>query len=151
MLNHIDMEIYKKIKMFRKGMLRVKIDGYQFSLLDQFPKDCCEFASYLLAKFLIEELGISQVKLLRGENRFKKEQRHVWLQVGILDIDITANQFYSTNKTLFVEPNSKWHKRYSVFETENPDPSFDQFHEEHKFELLQDYEDILRQIKALTN
>jgi hypothetical protein len=85
----------------------------------------------------------------RAENRFKKKQRHVWLQVGILDIDITANQFFSTNKTIFIEPNSKWHERYSVFETENPDPSFDQFHEEHKFELLQDYENILRQIKTV--
>jgi hypothetical protein len=143
------MEIYKKVNMFRKGMLRVKIDGYHFSLLDQFPEGCCEFVSYLLAKYLIEELGISQVKLLRAENHFKKKQRHVWLRVGTLDIDITANQFSSTNKTIFVEPNSKWHERYSVFETENPDPSFDQFHEEHKFELLQDYENILRQIKAI--
>ncbi|WP_299773960.1 hypothetical protein [uncultured Pseudoteredinibacter sp.] len=137
------MDINQGIKAFRRGMLKIKEEGYSFSYLDQFPNECCEFSSYLLAKYLIEEHGLLNVEMLRGKNRFKHKQRHIWLRSGDKDIDIAANQFSSTDKTVFFEAFSEWHKRYCIYEVEKPDPSFDRFQEECRAQLLKDYERIL--------
>ena len=145
------MDMMRNIKAFRKGMLKVKEEGYRFSYLDQFPSECCEFSSYLLAKYLIEEHGLSDIEMLKGKNRFKHKQRHIWLRFGDKDIDITANQFSSTDKTVFYEAASKWHERYAIYEVDTPDPSFNQFHEEFQYQLLEDYERILCHVKSLTN
>jgi hypothetical protein len=143
------MDMDQDIKAFRKGMLKIKEEGFRFSCLDQFPNECCEFSSYLLAKYLIEEHGQSNIKMLKGKNRFKHKQKHIWLRSGDKDIDITANQFSSTDKTVFFEASSKWHKRYVIYELEKPDPSFDQFHEEYQDQLLEDYKRVLCHVKAL--
>lgn len=63
------------VVLFRKSILKAKADGLQFDLLDLFPVNCCEYSSYLLAKFLIEEIGLSSLKIVTGENRHKKSQR----------------------------------------------------------------------------
>jgi len=141
--------MYQSVKYFRQGMLKVKNEGYAFSCLNQFPKECCEFTSYLLAKYLIEVHGLSNLQMLRGKNRFKHKQRHVWLRANKLDIDITANQFSSTDKTIFFEPNSEWHKRYVIYEIELPDPSFSHYHEEYQEDFLQDYARILDHVNEL--
>lgn len=65
------MDLRQPVILFRKGMLKAKSDGYRFELLNAFPTGCCEFSSYLLAKFLIERIGISSLKIVTGENCFK--------------------------------------------------------------------------------
>ena len=143
------MDVYRDIRSFRKAMLKVKEEGFRFSCLDQFPNQCCEFSSYLLARYLIEEHGLSNIEMLKGKNRFKHKQRHIWLRSGDKDIDITANQFSSTDKTVFFESYSKWHERYAIYEVEIPDPSFSQFHEECQDQLLEDYKRILCYVKSI--
>lgn len=145
------MDTFQAVRDFRKGMLKLKDEGYSFARLDDFPIGCCEFSSYLLAKYLIEECKLSDLKMLRGKNRFKKKQRHVWLRSGKVDIDITANQFSSTDKTVFFEECSSWHDRYVVYEKEEPDTSFSQFHEEYKGQFIEDYGKILVHVHALTS
>lgn len=140
--------MYENVRLFRKAMLKVQSRGFKFPVLNDFPLGCCEFTSYLLAKYMIDEFKLP-VRMVRGENIYKLSQRHVWLRVGSMDIDITANQFSSTNKTMFFESYSLWHQRYSIYDTETPDSSFNQFHDEPKRELLHDYKNILKVLKDL--
>lgn len=137
------MDLHQSVSLFRKSMLKVKSDVYRFELLNEFPAGCCEFTSFLLAKFLIEKMDISSLKIISGENRFKKSQRHIWLKFGEVDIDITANQFSSTDRTVFVEANSKWHKRFTIINIEMPNPGLTQLNEDARSALLHDYKKIL--------
>lgn len=137
------MDLRQPVILFRKGILKAKRDGYRFELLDEFPVGCCEFSSYLLAKFLIEKIGIYSLKIVIGENRYKKSQRHIWLRLGEVDIDITANQFSSSDRTVVVDANSEWHKRFKIFDVEVPDPELKQLNEDARSALLYDYKKIL--------
>ena len=137
------MELLQPIALFRKAILKAKVDGFQFDSLDLFPLNCCEFSSNLLAKFLIEKIGLSSLEIVTGENRYKKSQRHVWLRLDETDIDITANQFSSTDKTVFVEVRSQWHQRFKIINVEKPHPQLMQLNKEARSALLHDYKKIL--------
>jgi len=132
-------------------MLKAKSDGYRFELLNAFPTGCCEFSSYLLAKFLIKRIGISSLKIVTGENCFKKSQRHIWLKIGEVDIDITANQFSSTDQTVFVDANSEWHRRFTIINVEKPNPTLTQLNEEARSASLHDYKKILSHLASNIN
>ena len=75
-----------------------------------------------IGKFLIEKIGLSSLKIVTGENRYKKSQRHLWIKFDDTDIDITANQFPSTDKTVIVEAHSQWHQRFEIINVETPNP-----------------------------
>lgn len=143
------MDLHQSVFLFRKAMLKAKSEGFQFELLDLFPVNCCEFTSCLLARFLIEKRGLSNVQIVMGENRHKKSQRHIWLRVDDIDIDITANQFSSTDKTVFADKSSEWHKRYRIYKTEVPDSQFKHFNKQAKKELLHDYKKIIDHMGTL--
>lgn len=145
------MDLRQPVILFRKGMLKAKSDGYRFGLLDSFPTGCCEFSSYLLAKLLIEKIGISSLNIITGENCFKKSQCHIWLKIGEVDIDITANQFSSTDRTVFVDANSEWHQRFTIINVEKPNPKLTQFNEEAGSALLHDYKKILSHLDLDSN
>ena len=138
--------LYIEAKNFRRAVLKVSPDDFRFGF-SSYPTNCCEYISLLLAKYLIECRNYRDVKLLRGENKYKKSIRHVWLRVNNIDVDITAYQFSSTNKTVIVDNLSEWHqKRYKIFKTEKPNIEFDDFHEDSKYPLLNDYHLILQKI-----
>lgn len=141
------MDLQQSVSLFRKAVLKAKADGFTFDLLDQFPVGCCEFASYLLAKFLIEKVGISPLIIVTGENRFKKSQRHVWLRFYEINIDITANQFSSTSRTIFADVGSAWHQRFKIIHAEKPDPKLMKLNQEARSALLYDYKKILGYIE----
>ena len=145
------MNLRQSVILFRKGMLKVKFDGYCFEPLDDFPASCCEFSSYLLAKFLIEKTGVLSLQIVTGENRYKKSQRHIWLRLGEVDIDITANQFASTDKTVFVDANSVWHKRFAITNVQMPDPKFTQLNDDARLALLHDYRKVLNHLAVINN
>ncbi|MFL1806037.1 hypothetical protein [Plesiomonas shigelloides] len=141
--------IYTDSKAFRNAMLKIAPERFSFGLLSNFPAGCCEFTSYMLAKFFIEERAISDIEMLHGVNQFKKTQRHVWLKVMGYDVDITANQFSSTNKTVFCTTNSIWHySRFIIFESHQPNVKFDHFHEEYQEQLLSDYKMVLESLTS---
>ncbi len=137
------MDLQPSVVLFRKAILKAKADGFQFDSLDCFPVNCCEFSSYLLAKFLIEKFGISSLKIVTGENRYKKSQRHLWIRFDDTDIDITANQFSSTGRTVIVETHSQWHQRFEIINLENPNPKLTQLSNEVRSALLHDYKKII--------
>jgi hypothetical protein len=128
---------------FRKAMSRIAPDDFHFGLFSSFPKNCCEFTSYLLAKYLHERCHYKRVLMVHGENRYKKTIRHTWLKIGEVDIDITADQFASSDRTVFVVADSVRHKRFIIFKSEIPNTKFDHFHEEQKLELLSDYKKVI--------
>lgn len=137
------MDLQPSVVLFRKAILKAKAHGFQFIVLDLFPVNCCEVSSYLLAKFLIETGGVSSLKIVTGENRYKKSQRHIWIKLGEVDIDITANQFSSTSKTVFFDIHSEWHQRLTIIHIEKPNPKLTQLDEEARSALLYDYKQIL--------
>jgi len=137
------MDLRPSVVLFRKAILKAKVDGFQFDSLDSFPVNCCEFSSYLLAKFLIEKIGLSSLKIVTGENRHKKSQRHIWVKLDEIDIDITANQFSSTDRTVIVEVHSQWHQRFKIINVENPNPKLTQLNKYARSALLHDYKKIL--------
>lgn len=137
------MDLQPSVVLFRKAILKAKVDGFQFDLLNLFPVNCCEFSSYLLAKFLVEKIGLSSLKIVTGENRHKKSQRHIWIKLDEAGIDITANQFSSTDRTVIVEAHSQWHQRFKIINVEDPNPKLTQLNKEARSALLLDYKKIL--------
>lgn len=133
---------------FRKAILKIAPEDFCFELFSMFPHNCCEYTSYLLAKYLHDECGHKKIIMVHGENRYKKSTRHVWLKISQFDIDITANQFHSTNKTVFAEERSIWHRRFDIYESKRPDVKFDLFHKEPKMQLLADYRNIVSNIRT---
>jgi len=133
-------------KKFRKALLKNKPEDFRFGLFSMYPKNCCEFSSYLLAKYLKESCKYKRIEILTGENRYKSTQRHTWLKVEGFDVDITAYQFSSTNRTVITEFSSCWHQRYRILTTEIPDLTFNQFDDDCKSDLLHDYFHILKKL-----
>jgi len=136
--------VYVQAKSFRKAMLNISPEQYEYCLFSSFPKNCCEYTSYLLAKYFIEELSINDVIMVHGKNRSKFEQRHVWLKVLGYDVDITANQFSSTNKTVFCIEDSVWHRKFHIYDSYQPNIEMNHFDEEYHEQLLNDYKRILQ-------
>jgi len=142
-------QIYIEAKNFRKAILKVNSDDFKFGLFNWYPSNCCEYTSLLLAKYLIECRNYKNIAMLHGENKYKKSIRHVWLRVNNIDVDITAYQFSSTNKTVIVEYLSKWHReRYKILKKEYPNINFNDFHEDSKEPLLYDYQLILKNLNS---
>ncbi|TXH98538.1 MAG: hypothetical protein E6Q75_00975 [Rheinheimera sp.] len=131
-------------------MSNINPKDYKFELFSLFPNNCCEYTSYLLAKYLHEN-HYKKTQMLHGENRYKKNLRHTWLKFGEIDIDITADQFHSTDRTVFVMANSRWHERFNIFRSEIPNINLNHLHEEPKLQLLEDYKNIVSIIDKRRN
>ena len=88
------MDIFKKVRNFREAIEIAKEDGKFVGLypFDNFPKECCEHASDLLAQYLSEK-GI-KTNQVNGGFKFDKNWHHVWLLTeDSIVIDITGDQF----------------------------------------------------------
>ena len=138
------------VKKFRKAIIQIPSSEFQFKLFEDFPKNCCEYVSYLLGRYLYEKYNYKNFFLITAENRYKTKIRHSWLERKGLLIDITANQFSSTNKTTFVLKNSDWHlKRFKIL-TSIPIPkTWNIFHDDVKEQLEKDYVKIISIIDNL--
>ena len=89
-------------------------DDFAFELLTSFPTACCEYASLLLAWFLVEEQPDIQVELVTGELVSDRQSRHVWLSIDGLNVDITANQFDVRLPCVLIASLGEWHARYDM-------------------------------------
>ena len=81
---------------FRAALLLTKPAEYTGTSLSasEFPLGCCDDASRMLAAYLVDN-GFKNVNLIFGENVCKSIEisAHVWLQIGKVNVDITADQF----------------------------------------------------------
>ena len=71
-------------------------DGYRRpGLMSRFPADCCDSASWLLHRFILEVLSLDSVCVIGAYQRDEKPtEYHSWLRLkdGLV-IDITGDQF----------------------------------------------------------
>jgi len=84
----------------------------------KFPDACCDDASMLLAAYLVDN-GFAEVDIIRGDNGGNEKElpSHVWLQVGDIQVDITAdqfNQFGYRNSALICEENNIFLNSFSA-------------------------------------
>lgn len=74
--------------------------------LQWFPAGACSDASLLLAHHL-SHYGLGPFRYICGRHG---DASHVWLSVGDLIIDITADQFDDFHEPAFVSTASPWHQ-----------------------------------------
>ncbi|GFO53188.1 hypothetical protein GMSM_01950 [Geomonas sp. Red276] len=101
--------LFRHAFLFREALVRSARKGVSLPTLRDFPRGSCADASLLLAKHL-QEKGWGAAFLVVGERR---GQRHAWL--GLLDviIDITADQFEDQPCTVIVSTESSWHSTFN--------------------------------------
>lgn len=88
------MDIFENVRNFRKAIDNAKSDDkfVHLSPFNNFPKECCEHTSDLLAQYLSEK-GIITNKV-NGSFKFDENWHHVWLLTeDDTIIDITGDQF----------------------------------------------------------
>lgn len=130
---------------FSKAFRQHPPEWFEFGLFSMFPACCCELASLLLAWFLCEEHEGVTIDVVTGELKEDTEQRHLWLRLEGLNLDITADQFDTTlPHTLITQPGG-WHERYTVIHTE---PFQRDFYEDYGDDCRQD---IIDDYRALAN
>ena len=101
------MDIFKEVRNFREAIDIAKKDGKFASLypFNNFPKECCEHASDLLAQYLLEK-GIKTRKV-NGGLKSDETWHHVWLLTeDDIVIDITGDQFIGEIPKLNEKPKS---------------------------------------------
>lgn len=94
-------------------------DGTSLSV-SKFPSACCDDSSQILAAYLSDN-GFSGATLIRGEYGGNKGElkSHVWLDLGGVKIDITADQFNTSgyeNPSVIMERKNVF---LDTFETTN--------------------------------
>lgn len=83
-----------------------------------FPSGYCQGASKMLAKYLVEVVGITPVEAIANGVRYlfrlghpdwPIEQSHFWLEQSRFIIDITADQFEDCAESVIVTADRSWH------------------------------------------
>ncbi len=132
-------KLEEAVRRFRLGINRC-INQSQFLGVpdpEKFPFGYCDWASNGLCRFIEANLS-EQVYYIRGCR--KTTDRHTWLKVADIDVDITAGQFYDAPSPVICTENSKWHKE--IWEIDGqPMPST----EFHNYMATQAYSAICRE------
>lgn len=82
----------------------------------RWPEDCCD-APYLF--FLVYELGFrGKIRKFVGDvsHYGKPFDKHVWMQVDGVTVDITADQFPGVAETTIIARSSPWHDSLKLIE-----------------------------------
>jgi hypothetical protein len=90
---------------FRRAIERSNPATSSLATLREFPRGACADASLLLAKYL-QVNGCGQSVFVLGERR---GDRHAWLQLEGVTVDITADQFDDQEAGVIVAAESPWH------------------------------------------
>jgi len=134
---------------FSNALRKRPCDDFTFELLTSFPTACCEYASLLLAWFLVEEQPDIQVELVTGELESDRQSRHVWLRIDGLNVDITADQFDVRLPCVLITSLGEWHAGYDIVHWEIFDKNFYLSYEEAgQLELIADYQFLSQQARA---
>jgi hypothetical protein len=78
------------------------------SNLGRFPSECCHHACVLLGAYLHDN-GICGLEQISGRRPDDPNERHLWLNVKGIVIDITAYQFSGITQQIIVSEHSPWH------------------------------------------
>lgn len=86
-----------------------QIDFSQTGLnLKYFPSECCHHACNLLGIFLHDN-GVTGITTMSGYRPDDPAEKHLWLEVNGVVIDITASQFDGVDEKVIVTPSPDWH------------------------------------------
>lgn len=106
----------------------------QSESMDGFPIGCCKRVSILLAKYFIEYLGVdeSEIKYVEatGDGNYENgnmPSKHIWLNVGNINIDITADQYKEVTEEVIVTEDWIWGDKFirrEEIEYNNPSISY---------------------------
>lgn len=109
--------LFQAVQSFHDAFYAKDKNSFKFRLFSSFPKNCCEFSSILLALFLTKHWDDKQkIKILYGINPDDGYDRHVWLNIAGINIDITAKQFDPKLSSILITFNTynSWHNRYYI-------------------------------------
>ncbi|MCJ8169301.1 hypothetical protein [Atopomonas sediminilitoris] len=82
--------------------------------LSMFPRNCCEIASLVLGKVLVDEYPEKEIFMVKAE--LAGHGRHFWLKSGKEIYDITADQFEEIERPIIGELSSPLAKKYKAYE-----------------------------------
>ena len=103
-------------KAFRKAFETVGRDQ-KFGNFPDFPEGCCSWASLFIGNFLIEEYGLRPQKVYSALHH--SGDKHEWVLLDGVIIDITADQFDDAPGSVIVELKSQWHATFKDSEIGN--------------------------------
>lgn len=110
-------DLLRVARSFHDAFYEAEKNSFKFQLFSHFPQSCCEFSSLLLALFLKKHWDIREkIHVLYGVNKDDAYERHVWLRVSSVNIDITAKQFDQNLPSFLItfERQEGWHDRYFI-------------------------------------
>lgn len=85
--------------------------------LANFPREKCNIACRLLARYVLEHTKIGPCAEVYGKRPDGKVGGHVWLQIGDVILDITADQF--GQQPVIVARESAWHESLRKAESDD--------------------------------
>lgn len=98
---------------YRRALAQMKHDAWPFGL-SNFPSGWCKFASWILGRHLMAELGCAVPEYVFGDRGWPDNyQSHGWLECSGLIVDITADQFSDMDEPVVVVERSDWHITWS--------------------------------------
>ncbi len=111
-------EIVGLASKFRTALEKLAVEPEAFwkTITNRFPNGCCDDASMLFAAYLADH-GYPGAMWVHGENggRTCELKSHVWLELGGLIIDLTADQFGGYDlPAVLVTPFSSFHQGFEV-------------------------------------
>ena len=101
------------VKKFRDALM-------QSNAYPEFPNGCAKFSSFMLAKFLHEEMGIDKQNIsyvfTGNSDSYNEEpfkiQTHGWLIVKGINVDITGYQFPEISNEIVVRKTWYWGRKF---------------------------------------
>jgi len=115
--------VEKEVLEFKSALESViKKENYVEFGLARFPSGSCEVASLIYGCYLLQ--NYSEVKLVYGDRVHRthegQENKHVWLEIDGLQIDLTAGQFDDSETDVIVKYESKFLNTFKVNKKEKP-------------------------------
>ena len=112
-------EIKAHAEWLRRGFELYRLEADPDFSFSRFPEQCCDFTTDI-CQLYFECFGLTD--LWNVNAKVSSVQKHVWLEIGTVIVDITADQFQQPK--VIVGTNSKWHRGLQVSERRIYDPEW---------------------------
>jgi hypothetical protein len=111
-------KLRRDVSRLRSAIDRAKVedaDAETLAFVWHWPRNCCD-APYLF--ILLYELGFRQIvrKCADVSHYGRGFERHVWIEVDGVIVDITADQFPDQVDRVIVSRSSEWHSSLPIVE-----------------------------------
>ena len=107
-----DDDICNAVRKFRNAIERYALDAPAENPLKGFPNGCCDHASEMLGKFLLDQFDLEPIYVRAERFEGGEPRTHAWIEFNELVIDITGDQF--SNPAVQVTRDRSWHDQWTV-------------------------------------